>query len=78
MGTTAPRNSAPSNRFDGASMLGVPLRYLLKHPLAAAELASDPLGVISRARDIYIAQRELAGPQCRYNSNVNWGNKYLG
>jgi hypothetical protein len=57
-------------------MLGVPLRYLLKHPLAAAELASDPLGVISRARDIYIAQRELAGPQCRYNSNVNWERRF--
>jgi hypothetical protein len=57
-------------------MLGVPLRYLLKHPLAAAELATDPIGVISRARDTYIAQRELAGPQCPYNSNADWERRF--
>ena len=58
--------------FDGVAMLGVPLRYLLKHPLAATELAADPIGVISRARDIYIAERELAGPQCPYQPDADW------
>jgi hypothetical protein len=53
-------------------MLGVPLRYLLKHPLAAADLAADPIGVVSRARDIYFAQREQLGPQCPYKSDANW------
>jgi|HubBroStandDraft_6_1064221.scaffolds.fasta_scaffold02025_10 hypothetical protein len=53
-------------------MLGVPLRYLLKHPLAATELAADPIGVVSRARDIYIAQREERRPQCPYDSSADW------
>jgi methyltransferase family protein len=53
-------------------MFGVPVRYLLKHPLAAADLAADPLGVVSGARDIYIAQREQRGPQCPYQSDADW------
>jgi len=53
-------------------MLGVPLRYLLKHPLAARELAADPIDVFTRARDIYIAQRELRGPECRYEPAPDW------
>jgi hypothetical protein len=53
-------------------MLGVPVRYLLRHPLAAADLAADPIGVVSRARDIYFAQREQLRPQCPYESNPDW------
>jgi len=53
-------------------MLGVPLRYLLKHPLAGLELAADPIGVVSRARDTYIAQREERRPQCPYESTPDW------
>lgn len=54
-------------------MLGVPLRYLLKHPLAIVDLAADPLGVLSNARDIYIAERERLGrPECHYETNADW------
>lgn len=53
-------------------MLGVPLRYLLKHPLAIVDLAADPLDVVSMARDIYVDQREQLRPQCPYESNADW------
>ena len=57
-------------------MLGVPLRYLLKHPLAAADLAVDPLDVVTRARDIYIAQREQRGPACQYVPDFDWERRF--
>jgi hypothetical protein len=53
-------------------MLGVPLRYLLKHPLAVADLAADPLQLWTNARDIYVAQREQRLPQCPYESDKDW------
>jgi hypothetical protein len=54
-------------------MLGVPLRYLLKHPIIGlADLATDPLQICTMIRDIYVAQREQRGPQCQYESDDNW------
>jgi len=53
-------------------MWGIPVRYLLRHPLAAADLVADPIGVVSRARDIYIADHERLRPQCPYESNADW------
>ena len=47
-------------------MLGVPLRYLLKHPvMAVADLAADPVEIwmtITTSMD----KREQRGPRCRY------------
>jgi len=54
-------------------MFGIPLRYVLKHPLAAAvDLAADPLEIWTTIRDSYVAQRELFRPQCGYESEDNW------
>ncbi|MGH9712576.1 MAG: class I SAM-dependent methyltransferase [Candidatus Acidiferrales bacterium] len=53
-------------------MLGIPVRYLLKHPMAMADLAADPVAILTNAQDIYTAQREQRGPQCRYEVDKNW------
>ncbi len=45
-------------------MLGIPLRYLLKHPIIAlADLAADPLEIWTTIHDAYVHQREQRGPQ---------------
>ncbi len=62
-------------------MLGIPLRYLLKHPSAIAKLAADPLGAWTRIQDVYVAKREQRRPQCPYESDDNWEehlHKHLG
>jgi hypothetical protein len=54
-------------------MLGIPLRYLLRHPIvAAADLATDPLEMLTTAVDAYVDRRERRGPQCQYESDANW------
>ncbi len=54
-------------------MLGIPLRYLLKHPIIAlADLAADPLEIWTTIHDAYVHQREQRGPQCRYEFDDNW------
>jgi hypothetical protein len=54
-------------------MLGIPLRYLLKHPVTAvADLAADPLEIWTTIHDSYVAQREQRRAQCRYESDDNW------
>jgi hypothetical protein len=53
-------------------MLGIPLRYLLSHPLAVVDLAADPLDVWTRIQDVYVAEREQRRPQCPYQSDDNW------
>jgi hypothetical protein len=54
-------------------MLGLPLHYLLKHPVVGmAVLASDPLEVWNRVQESYLAEREQRGPQCQYESDENW------
>ena len=53
-------------------MLGIPVRYLLKHPLAAAELAVDPLQTWTTIQDVYAAEREQRRPQCPYQAEGNW------
>jgi hypothetical protein len=50
-----------------ASMLGIPLRYLLKHPVTGiADLAADPIGIWSTIREAYAERREEQKPQCTY------------
>ena len=53
-------------------MLGIPIRYLLKHPLSVADLANDPLQVLTNIHDVYVDQRERRGPQCSYESDESW------
>src|SRR5580700_389419 len=54
-------------------MLGIPLRYLLKHPLiAVADLAADPLQILTTIQDVYVAEREQRRPECQYDSDENW------
>ena len=54
-------------------MLGLPLHYLLKHPVAGmAVLASHPLETWTRVQETYLAQREQRGPQCPYEADENW------
>jgi len=54
-------------------VLGLPLHYLLKHPMVGMTiLASDPLEVWTRVQETYVAQREARGPQCQYESDENW------
>ena len=54
-------------------MLGIPLRYVLKHPgMALKDLAEDPLEIWTTIRETYVAEREQRRPQCPYESNDNW------
>jgi Methyltransferase domain len=54
-------------------MLGIPVRYLLKHPAtAAAFIAEDPLQLWMTIQDQYLDQRERKKPQCHYESDDNW------
>lgn len=54
-------------------MLGIPLRYLLKHPLSAtADLAADPFEILTTVQDSYIAERERQRPQCSYKPDHDW------
>jgi hypothetical protein len=54
-------------------MLGIPVRYVLKHPvIAGVDLAADPVEVWMTIQDIYLAEREQRRPQCRYESDDHW------
>lgn len=55
-------------------MLGIPLRYLLKHPIqGVADLAkTNPLEVWTKVQDTYVAEREQRRPQCPYEADENW------
>src|SRR5208282_6110004 len=54
-------------------MLGIPIRYLLRHPLAGmADLVADPLQVFTTIHDTYVADRERRGPQCEYQADAKW------
>lgn len=54
-------------------MLGLPLRYFLKHPVStAAYLAADPLQIWMTVQDEYAAEREGSRPKYQYESDNNW------
>lgn len=53
-------------------MLGIPLRYLARHPLSVAELAVDPVEVWMNIVDVYVAEREQRRPQCPYKCDEDW------
>jgi hypothetical protein len=54
-------------------MLGLPLRYLLKHPVSGvADLAADPLEIWSTMYDDYVYMREQREPRFQYESDNGW------
>jgi hypothetical protein len=54
-------------------MLGLPLRYWLKHPaIGVADLASDPQEIWTTIQDSYIAARERRGREIRYEPDETW------
>lgn len=54
-------------------MLGIPLRYLLKHPLSGtADLLADPVETWITVVDGYVAERELRRPRCPYEPDLSW------
>lgn len=57
-------------------MLGIPIRYLLKNPLAVSGLAAHPLETWTRIRETYVDVREQRGPQCQYESDSDWERRF--
>ena len=54
-------------------MLGLPLRYWLKHPtIAVTDLASDPMEIWTTVHDSYVAERERRGREFRYKADLAW------
>jgi len=53
-------------------MLGIPARYLLKHPLVAVEQLADPLQIWTYLQDAYFAEREDRRPRCKYEPDNDW------
>jgi hypothetical protein len=54
-------------------MLGIPLRYLLKHPVAGAiDLAAHPIEFWTTIREAYAEKREERRPQYPYEADLNW------
>lgn len=54
-------------------MLGIPIRYLLKHPVTGvADLVADPSEIWTTILDTYVAERERRRPQCPYEPDLRW------
>jgi len=54
-------------------MLGIPLRYVLKHPITGvADLLADPFETWTTILDCYVAERERGLPQCPYELDLSW------
>jgi hypothetical protein len=54
-------------------MLGIPVRYLLKHPVhGLIDMASDPIQILMTMQDYYIEGRERHKPRYQYQSDENW------
>ncbi|MGA7242212.1 MAG: class I SAM-dependent methyltransferase [Terracidiphilus sp.] len=63
-------------------MLGIPVRYFLKHPaIAFAEFTANPIEVWTTVQDTFVARRESRRPQCPYEPDSRWEQRlheYLG
>ena len=52
-------------------MLGIPLRYLLKHPMTGvADLAADPIETWITIREAILEKPEEGKPQCPYQPSL--------
>jgi predicted O-methyltransferase YrrM len=56
-------------------MLGIPFRYLLRHPLAALELVADPAQTWTMVVDNYRAVQESKQPIAHYDWDLGWEEK---
>ena len=57
-------------------MLGLPLRYFLRHPVrAAAAIMSEPLEIWTRVQESYVAYREPSAPPDLYRAEDGWDRK---
>jgi hypothetical protein len=59
-------------------MFGIPIRYLLKNPKAAADAAADPVQVMMTVADAYVAEREDRRPRCEYELDNDWEHRLHG
>jgi hypothetical protein len=54
-------------------MLGIPLRYVLKHPITGlADLVANPIETWTTVREAYVEGREERRPQCSYEPDLSW------
>jgi hypothetical protein len=54
-------------------MLGIPVRYFLKHPIATfVDIAADPLQLWMTIQDEYASTREASRPKYQYEFDANW------
>src|ERR1700683_1576694 len=54
-------------------MLGIPVRYFLKHPVTTvADVSADPLQLWMTIQDEYAAVRETSRPKCLYEFDEKW------
>ena len=54
-------------------MFGIPVRYLLKHPLSGiVDIAADPVQVLMTMQDYYAEARERRKRRWEYQSNSHW------
>ena len=54
-------------------MLGIPARYLLKHPITTvADIAADPRQLWLTIHDEYAARREASKPRHQYDFDAHW------
>ena len=54
-------------------MLGIPLRYLLKHPVTGiVDLAADPIEIWTTIREAYAEKYQEPRPQCPYEPDLGW------
>ena len=53
-------------------MLGIPLRYLLRHPMAVADLAAHPAEVWTNLVDLYVDVHEARVPEGLYQAEDGW------
>jgi predicted O-methyltransferase YrrM len=53
-------------------MLGIPVRYLVKHPTAATPLVVHPLDTWVRLHEAYVGAHEPQGPPQQYLADDDW------
>jgi Methyltransferase domain len=53
-------------------VLGIPVRYLLKHPTAVTELTADPPDTWARLCESYLGGRECRIPPFPYETDGDW------
>jgi len=53
-------------------VLGIPVRYLLKHPRAVTELTADPLDTWTQVRESYLGGQESRIPVFPYEVDPDW------